>query len=43
MSKWTVEQALDHMETKALPESVAWIRQQKKVAEKYGLKLGAPQ
>lgn len=41
VSKWTVEQALDHMETKALVESVAWIRQQKKVAEKYGLKLVA--
>jgi hypothetical protein len=39
VSKWTVEQALDHMETQALPESVAWIRQQKKVADKYGLKL----
>jgi hypothetical protein len=41
VSKWTVEEALDHMETKALPESVAWIRTQKKVAEKYGLKLVA--
>jgi hypothetical protein len=41
VSQWTVEQALNHMETKALPESVAWIHQQKKMAEKYGLKLVA--
>ena len=41
VSKWTVEQALDHIQTKALPESLAWIREQKKVAEKRRLKLVA--
>ena len=41
VSKWTVEQILDHIQTKVLPESVGWIREQKKVAEKYGLKLVA--
>jgi hypothetical protein len=41
VSKWAVDQALDHMETKALPESIEWIRQQKKVADQYGLKLVA--
>jgi hypothetical protein len=41
VSKWTMEQALDYMEQKALPESLRWIREQKKVANKYGLKLVA--
>ena len=36
---WTVEQLLDHVEQKALPESLKWIADQKKVADKYGLKL----
>ena len=39
VEKWTVDQALDHMETKALPESIRWIKAQKNVADKYGLKL----
>jgi hypothetical protein len=39
VEKWTVEQALEHMETKALPESIKWIAGQKKIADKYGLKL----
>ncbi len=41
VEKWTVDQALDHMEQKALPESIGWIQSQKKVADKYGLKLVA--
>ncbi len=36
---WTVDQALDYMETKALPESIRWIAEQKKVADEFGLKL----
>jgi hypothetical protein len=36
---WTVERVLDHMEKEALPESVEWIRQQKAVADRYGLRL----
>jgi hypothetical protein len=39
VEKWTVAQALDYMETTALPQSIGWIRGQKKVADKYGLKL----
>jgi hypothetical protein len=39
VEKWTVDQALDYMQHKALPESVRWIRNQKKVADRYGLKL----
>ncbi|MCY3024302.1 MAG: hypothetical protein NTW87_35445 [Planctomycetota bacterium] len=36
---WTVEQVLEHAETKALPECIAWMKTQKKVADKYGLRL----
>lgn len=36
---WTVEQALDYMENTALPESIQWIQGNKKIADKYGLKL----
>jgi hypothetical protein len=36
-----VEQALDFMEQKALPESLRWIKDQKRVADKYGLRLVA--
>jgi hypothetical protein len=38
---WTVDQALDYMERTALPESVRWIKGQKQVADKYGLRLVA--
>jgi hypothetical protein len=41
VEKWTVDEALDYMEQKALPESVRWIKGQKKVADKFGLKLVA--
>ena len=36
---WTPEQALDYLEGRALPESVKWIRDQKRVADRYGLRL----
>ena len=36
---WTLDQVLDHVETKALPECLGWMKTQKKVADKYGLKL----
>ena len=39
VERWTVDQALDFMEQKALPESVRWIQEQKRVADKYGLRL----
>jgi hypothetical protein len=41
VEKWTVDQALDYLEQTALPESIAWIKGQKRVADKYGLKLVA--
>jgi hypothetical protein len=39
MSRWTVEQVLDYAETNALPECVNWMKTQKQIADKYGLKL----
>jgi len=39
VEKWTVEQALDHLQQKSLPESIRWIQGQKKVADKFGVKL----
>ena len=36
---WTVGQVLDHLEQNALPESLKWIADNKKVADQYGLKL----
>lgn len=38
---WTVDQVLDHIEKKALPQSIGWIQKSKAVADKYGLKLMA--
>jgi hypothetical protein len=39
VAKWTLEQVLDRVETNALPECIGWMRTQKVVADKYGLKL----
>jgi hypothetical protein len=39
VSQWSVDQLFDHIETKALPECIGWMKTQKKVADKYGLKL----
>ena len=39
VAKWSVDQLLDHVETNALPECIGWMRTQKAVADKYGLKL----
>jgi hypothetical protein len=36
---WSVEQVLDHLETKALPESVEWIQKHKELADRYKLRL----
>ncbi len=41
VEKWTVDQALDYLEQKALPQSIDWIKGQKQVADKFGLKLVA--
>ncbi|SPE53329.1 conserved exported hypothetical protein [Verrucomicrobia bacterium] len=39
VAKWTVAQVLDRVETNALAECIGWIKTQKAVADKYGLKL----
>jgi hypothetical protein len=36
---WSVDQALDYLEKTALPETERWLADQKKVADRYGLKL----
>jgi hypothetical protein len=39
VAKWPVAQILDYVETNSLPECQGWIKTQKSVADKYGLKL----
>ena len=39
VSAWSLDRLLDEVSTNALPECVRWMKTQKKVADKYGLKL----
>lgn len=39
VEEWTAEKALNYLEQTVLPESIRWIHEQKKVADKFGLKL----
>lgn len=39
VAKWSVDQVLDRVETNALPECLGWMKTQKAVADKYGVKL----
>ncbi len=39
VATWSVEQFLNHVETNALPECIRWMRENQKVATKFGLKL----
>lgn len=39
VAKWSVEQVLDQVESKSLPECIGWMKTQKAVADKYGIKL----
>jgi len=39
VSKWTVEQVMEHCRTKALPECAKWMRDAAAVARKYNVKL----
>jgi len=39
VEKWTVDQILDHVEQKSLPESAKWVRDHAKMAEQYNLRL----
>jgi hypothetical protein len=36
---WSLDQLFDHLKKKSLPECLGWVAQQKKVADKYSLKL----
>lgn len=38
---WSVDMLMDHLESKALPECIDWMKSQKAVADQYGLKLVA--
>ncbi|NDK15281.1 MAG: hypothetical protein COZ06_04325 [Armatimonadetes bacterium CG_4_10_14_3_um_filter_66_18] len=38
-AQWSLDQLFQHVETKALPDSLKWIADQKKIADKYGLAL----
>jgi len=38
---WTVDQVMDHVEQKALPECISWMKTAGQVARKYNLKLVA--
>ncbi len=39
VQNWTLDQLLDYVETKSLPQSIGWIQRQKHTADKFGLKL----
>jgi len=39
VATWSVEHLLDYAETNALPDSIRWMQDNKKVGDQYGLKL----
>ena len=41
VSTWNLEQLFDHLNKVSLPESTQWVKDNKKVADNYGLKLVA--
>lgn len=41
VSQWSLHQLFDHLNKLALPESIQWIKNNKKIADEYGLKLVA--
>lgn len=41
VATWTVDQILDHVEQSCLPKAIEWMRAQKAVADRFGLKLVA--
>ncbi|RJP25500.1 MAG: hypothetical protein C4527_16965 [Candidatus Omnitrophota bacterium] len=38
VATWTMERVFDYLENTALPQSMEWIKAQKQIADKYGLK-----
>jgi hypothetical protein len=41
VGRWSLDRLLDHIEQKALPECIGWMRAQKAIADKFNLKLVA--
>jgi hypothetical protein len=41
VSAWPLEKLFDYLDRQVLPESEAWLRENKKIADEYGLKLVA--
>lgn len=41
VAQWSVDKLLDYIESVSLPQSIRWMKQQKEVADKYGLLLVA--
>ncbi len=39
VERWSVDKVLDYLEEKALPECTGWMKAQKAIADKHGLKL----
>ncbi len=39
VSAWSADQFLDYVETNALPESIRWMQENRKVADQFGLRL----
>lgn len=39
VSRWSVDQALDHLEQKSLPESIRWMKEHKALADKHRVRL----
>jgi len=39
VENWTLEQLMNHIENTCLPQAIDWIRKQKAVADKFGLRL----
>ncbi|GIW97753.1 MAG: hypothetical protein KatS3mg111_1086 [Pirellulaceae bacterium] len=39
VENWTLEQLMDHVETHSLPQAISWIRKQKAIADKFGVRL----
>lgn len=39
VASWSLDRLMEYVETVSLPEAIRWIREQKQVADKYGLSL----
>ncbi len=39
VSRWTVDQVMDHLESKSLPECTEWMRRHKEIADRFKVRL----